>query len=362
MYILGIESSCDETSFCILNEKNEIIVNNVASSSDLHAKFGGIIPEQAARKQLESILPVMEDTLLFFDKFLGNVNSDIESAMNTGKNNIDYISVTIGPGLIGSLLVGIETARTLSYLWNKPLIPVNHLIGHIYANFIKGDVSKKVVYQKNTPKFPLIALVVSGGHTDMVLMNSHNEIEYIGGTRDDAAGEAFDKTARIIGLPYPGGPNISKMASLYLKQNKNKKLDLFPRPMFGSDDFDFSFSGLKTAVKNYINENKNFDVSHISSEIQEAIVDSLINKSIKAIKMFNPRSFLLSGGVSANERLREKFEYEISNNFSNLELFVPPIPLCTDNASYIAQAAYYHRKIVSFQKIAPNTELSVTEI
>src|SRR5258708_6915837 len=289
MKILGIETSCDETGEAIIEKSTadilKIISNVVATSSDMHAKTGGVIPENAAREQLKSIIPVINETLKI-------AKLKIE--------NIDAIGVTIGPGLIGSLLVGVETAKPLAYIYKKPIIPVNHMVGHVYANWLDTN---------NIPQFPGLALVVSGGHTDLILIKNHTPEGriYIGGTRDDAAGEAFDKTARILGLPYPGGPNLSKLAQKYLDQNPNAKLNFFPRPMISDNNFDWSFSGLKTSVSNYLSKNKNFDKEKVAAEVQEAIVDSLAIKSLRAIEKFSPSSFLLAGGVAANTRLREKF-------------------------------------------------------
>ncbi len=341
MKILGIETSCDETGAAIIeklpDETLKIISNIIATSSDMHTKTGGVIPENAAREQIKSIIPIIKEALT---------------------TNIDVIAVTVGPGLIGSLLVGVETAKTLSYLWQKPIIPVNHLVGHIYANFIN-----------NTPSFPLLALVVSGGHTDLVYMKSHGNIKYIGGTRDDAAGEAFDKTARLLNLPYPGGPNLSKLAQIYIDKNPEEKLNLFPRPMINEKNFDWSFSGLKTSVSNYINKQSlrksEFGKEKIAAEIQEAIVDSLVEKSFRAIEKYNPKSFLLAGGVSANSRLRKKFQTRMpmrhSGKHAPITFHVPEISLCTDNAAYIAAAAFFVGKEVNWQKISANPELTITD-
>ena len=224
--ILGIETSCDETAAAVIENGTKILSNVVASSVDMHAETGGIIPENAARQQIKSIIPVISSAL---------------KKANVNKKDIDAIAVTYGPGLIGSLLVGIETAKTLSLLWKKPIIPVNHLVAHIYGNWLT---------EKGIPKFPALALVVSGGHTDLVLMKKHGEMKWIGGTRDDAAGEAFDKSARLLGLPYPGGPAISAEADKYLANNSKAGLKFFPRPMISENNFDWSFSGLKTAVLN----------------------------------------------------------------------------------------------------------------
>ncbi len=348
MKILAIETSCDETSAAVVeklrDEKLKIISNVIASSQDMHAKTGGIIPEKAAREQIKSIIPVIK-----------------EAMSGLSEKDIDAISVTIGPGLIGSLLVGVETAKTLAHLWQKPIIPINHLIGHVYANFIDSS-----------PQFPLLALVVSGGHTDLIYMKSHKDIKYIGGTRDDAAGEAFDKTARLLLLPYPGGPNISKEAQQFIDKNPNAKLNFFPRPMIGEDNFDWSFSGLKTAVSREVSKTKNFDKEKLAAEVQEAIVDSLVSKSLKAIEKYKPKSFLLAGGVAANKRLREKFQTGTmhpsatrmvhgSGKLTPIAFHVPEISLCTDNAAPIAAAAFFVGKEIPWQKISANPELTITD-
>ncbi len=333
MKILGIESSCDETAAAMVENGTRIISNVVATSSDMHARTGGVIPEAAAREQVKSIIPVITEAL--------------------GKNKIDAIAVTIGPGLIGSLLVGVETAKTLSYLWQKPIIPVNHLVGHIYANWLNKDNKEKV------PEFPALALVVSGGHTDLVLLRRHGNIKYIGGTRDDAAGEAFDKTARLLDLPYPGGPNLAKLAEKFLDKNPNAKLNLFPRPMLSENNFEWSFSGLKTAVLREVG-NKKFnhkEKSKLAAEIQEAIVDSLVIKVVRAIEKYKPKSFLLSGGVAANKRLTVKLSEKIMREM----LHIPNPQFCTDNAAYIASAAYFNNHPIDWGKINANPELTITD-
>lgn len=360
MRILGIETSCDETGAAVVEKltsgKLKILSNIIASSQDMHAKTGGVIPENAAREQIKSIIPVIQNAL---------------SELNDPEGrSIDAIAVTIGPGLIGSLLVGVETAKTLSYLWNKPIIPINHLVGHVYANFLN-----------NTPQFPALALVVSGGHTDLVYIKSHGNIKYVGGTRDDAAGEAFDKIARLLNLPYPGGPNLSKEAQKYLDKFPNEKLNLFPRPMTKSqgslmineNNFDWSFSGLKTSVSNFVKNNPNLDKEKIAAEVQEAIVDCLIQKSFKAIEKFKPKSFLLAGGVAANSRLRKKFQRGTtylsatrtvhgSGKLPQISVHIPEISLCTDNAAPIAAAALFTGKEIPWQKIDANPELTITDL
>lgn len=336
MKILGIETSCDETAAAVVEDGNKIISNVVASSADMHTKTGGVIPENAARQQIKSIIPVINMALKGIDK-----------------NEIDAIAVTIGPGLIGSLLVGVETAKTLSRLWKKPIIPVNHMVAHIYANWVK-----------DTPKLPALALVVSGGHTDLVLMKSHGDLKYIGGTRDDAAGEAFDKCARLLGLPYPGGPSISTEAEKFRANSLSSKtkLDMFPRPLLDEENFDWSFSGLKTAVLRKVESTKNIEkeTPRLAAEVQEAIVDSLVYKTEKALNKFQPKTFLLAGGVAANSRLREKFQGEVFSKVKKIRFHVPEAKLCTDNAVAIAVCAYYNNRQVDWKKVETNPELTIT--
>jgi N6-L-threonylcarbamoyladenine synthase len=335
MIILGIETSCDETSAAVLkvNKKGgkiELLSNVIATSLSLHAKTGGIIPEIAAREQVKFIIPVIEEAF---------------KVLKNPKDEIDAIAVTVGPGLIGSLLVGVETARTISFAWDKPIIPVNHLFGHIYANFI----------DENNIQFPAIALVISGGHTDLVLMKNQSNIKWLGGTRDDAAGEAFDKTGRLLNLPYPAGPQIESLA-----MDVEKDIYHFPRPMIGSDDFDFSFSGLKTAVFREVQKLKtpsDNDIKNISFSLQEAIFSVLIKKTFKAVKAFDAKSIILGGGVSANQTLRKRFEEKIKSEILGTELFVPSKSLCTDNAAMIAAAAIFNPWETDWRKITANPEL-----
>lgn len=349
MTILGIETSCDETGVAIIqasskSKKVNLISNQLASSISLHSKIGGIIPDIAAREQVKYIIPVLESALKEYGK--------------NPEQTLDAIAVTVGPGLIGSLLVGVETAKTLSYVWKKPIIPVNHLTGHIYANFINNE----------SIQFPSLALVVSGGHTDLVLIKDHaapampahgaggrGKIKWLGGTRDDAAGEAFDKIGRLLNLPYPGGPSIEKEA---LKGNP--KRFIFPKPMIGSNNFDFSFSGLKAAVYRKVNSLSKIDkqtVSDISLAVQDAIIDVLVKKTLKAAEKYKVKSILLGGGVAANNKLREAFQSSIVNSQSSIKLFVPEKSLCSDNAAMIASAAFYNYKEAPWQKITANPEL-----
>lgn len=349
MKILGIETSCDETGAAIIagitrDQPVRLLSNSLATSLESHAVTGGIIPENAAREQLKYILPVINEALK-------------KAELDVKKPAIDAIAVTYGPGLIGSLLVGIETAKTLSYLWDIPIIPVNHLYGHIYANWLMAN-SK---WQLEAISFPAIALVVSGGHTDLVLLKNHGNLEVIGGTRDDAAGEAFDKIGRLIGLAYPAGPAISKLAA-----KGNSKAFTLPRPMWDSKNFDFSFSGLKTSVLNLIKKNEwNFSINEIkhnekliadiSACVQRAIVDVLILKTMQAVSKYQVKSLLLGGGVAANELLKKEFTFRSLD--LGIKLFIPPSYLCTDNAAMIASAGFYNNKKKSWKEVNADPEL-----
>ena len=330
MKILGIETSCDETAASIVKDGTKIISNVVFSSQKMHAKTGGIIPENAARQQIKSIIPVLEKSIK--------------------KRNFDAIAVTVGPGLIGSLLVGVETARVLSHVYKKPIIPINHLVAHIFANFIEKN---------QLPIFPSVCLMVSGGHTDLILMKNLKSIKHLGSTRDDAAGEAFDKTARLLGLPYPGGPSISLKAQKY----SNRDLSLFPRPMIHDKNFEFSFSGLKTSVLKRVKDIKmtNSLQTKFAAEVQEAIVDVLISKTLSALDRYKPKSLLLAGGVSANQRLRYKFIKKIKDNKIKINLLFPETKYCTDNAAVIASCAFFNQKYLSWKEIKVNPELTIMD-
>ncbi len=465
--ILAIETSCDETAAAIVKNGVKILSSSVATSLDIQKKYGGIVPEVAARKQVEFMIPVLKDV---FKK------SDLT------QDDIDAIAVTIGPGLMGSLLIGVETAKTLSYIWEKPLIPTNHLVGHIYSAWL--DKSEKA------PDFPLIALIASGGHTDLVLMKGHGQIQKIGQTKDDAVGEAFDKVARILGLEYPGGPIIEKLA----REGNPNAFD-FPRPMINTPNFDFSFSGLKTAVLYKVKELKSYElrvsesdsviaslptaggtiqddkrsprrfaprddtqdpnviashkvarqsgrlskklISDISASFQQAAFEVLVKKTLKAATEYNAKSILVTGGVAANQRLKEMFKQALSeharviasqlaageaiqdgkrsprrfaprddtqdpnviaksegvqrphviashemarqsnsqlSNSSTLQrpsLHIPPLSLATDNATYIAAAAYFNQEkyldpnnknqLGKLLNLQPNPNLKVEE-
>jgi N6-L-threonylcarbamoyladenine synthase len=336
MKILAIETSCDETSAAVVSKdpgKNhvEVLSNVISSSLKLHSKTGGIIPDVAAREQLKFIIPVLQKAL---------------NDSKTEAKDLDAIAVTQGPGLIGSLLIGVEAAKTLAFLWKKPMIPVNHLFGHIYANFVDP---------KNKIKFPALALLVSGGHTDLVLIEDHDNFKWLGGTRDDAAGEAFDKIGRLLNLPYPAGPTIEKLA-----KSGNEKSFNFPRPMIGSKDFDFSFSGLKAAIWRETKKIKHLDdeiVADICACVQKSIIEVLVRKTIKAAKKTKVKSILLGGGVAANQKLRDELKSEIDNFNPEIKFFYPEKILCTDNAAMIGAYAAFHPEKISWNKIAANPEL-----
>lgn len=356
MKILGIETSCDETAAALVENGTKILSNVVATSSEMHKKTGGIIPEQAARQQVKSIIQVIKESIKSI-KGSKSIKSTIE--------RIDAVAVTVGPGLVGSLLVGVETAKALASLWKKPIVPVNHLAAHIYANWLMQEQENERVKERRLPKFPALALVVSGGHTDLVLMKGHGRLKWIGGTKDDAAGEAFDKCARLLGLPYPGGPAISSEAEKFKIQNAKFKMNLLPRPMVGEGNFDWSFSGLKTAVLRRVKEQESEEVKEkltiprLSAEIQEAIVDVLVAKTLRAVKKFSPRSLLLAGGVAANKRLKEKFVLRIKDEKLQVYFHVPPPRLCTDNATYIASYACFNYHPVDWRKIKATPGLTI---
>ncbi len=337
MLILGLETSCDETAAAIVQKDRDgvkILSNVVASSQSIMAKYGGVIPEQAAREQLKSIIPVITEAL--------------EQTQLTPKD-LDGIAVTQGPGLIGSLLVGVETAKTLSLVWEKPLIPVNHLEAHFYANWIGED----------QPSFPCIGLLVSGGHSDLVLFSDHNKYQYIGGTRDDAAGECFDKSARVLGLPYPGGPNLSKKATEFRAMNSQSKM-ILPRPMLNDGSFDFSFSGLKTAVINLVKDlgpqllENNDQVAEVCAAIEDAIVEVLVKKTVRAAQIYNIDTIIVSGGVATNQTLSK----ELSKNFHG-RVLIPPPYLCTDNAVMVASCALFNYQAIDPLKVEANPNLSL---
>ena len=337
MKILSIETSCDETSVAVIEGKDgkiRVIYNIVASQIKLHRKTKGVVPEVAARAHLENLLPLIKQCA-----------EKVKFDFKTGKG-IDAIAVATGPGLITALLVGVETAKTLALLWNKPIIPVNHIAAHIYSSLISSDNFQ--------PKwiFPVLALAVSGGHTELILIKKHLHFKKIGATLDDAAGEAFDKVAKILNLPYPGGPEIEKMA-----RTGDPKAFQFPRPMIGSKDFNFSFSGLKTAVlyatKNQESRIKNHGfVADVCASFQKAVVDVLVLKTIRAAKEFKAKTVCLVGGVAANALLKQTLAKKISETAPAPQFLVPEKKYCTDNAAMIGVAAYFKRKAESEKRKA----------
>ncbi len=341
MIILAIETSCDETAVAILEIKGQnfkVLASFVSSQINIHKKYGGVVPEVAARKHLEHILPLLDQAL---------------KKAKLKPEKIDLIGVVNGPGLITSLIVGLETAKTLAFVWQKPLVPVNHIKAHILANLIEGEQGKL-----RKIKFPALCLVVSGGHTSLVLLKDLNNFKTIGQTRDDAVGEAFDKVAKILGLGYPGGPIIAKKA-----ENADKEYFALPRPMINSKDFDFSFSGLKTAVKiawakERFHDEKN--IRKMCAAFQQACIDVLIKKTILAAEKYKVKTILVGGGVSANKELREQLATAV-DNLKNVKFYQPDLSLTTDNALMVAIAAYfgYNKSKGSWKniRVEPNLEL-----
>jgi len=308
LLILGIESSCDETAVAIIKNGREIIANVVASQIESHKRFGGVVPEIASRHHVEQITIVIEEAL---------------AQAKISMEDIDAIAVTEGPGLVGALLIGVNAAKALAFASQKPLVPVHHIAGHIYANRLITEF-----------KFPLLALVVSGGHTELVYMKEHGHFEVIGETRDDAAGEAYDKVARTLNMPYPGGPHIDRLA-----HEGSPTIDL-PRAWLDGT-YDFSFSGLKSAVINTVHNaeqrGETIAPEDLAASFQASVIDVLVTKTEKAVKEYNVKQVLLAGGVAANKGLRSALEKAFSAN-SQIELVIPPISLCTDNAAMIAAA------------------------
>lgn len=313
IFILGIESSCDETSASIVKNGTEEISTVISSQIDIHKNYGGVVPEIASRHHVKNITMVLEECL--------------EKA-NMTMNDIDAIAITYGPGLIGSLLIGLEAAKTLSFIYNKPLIPVHHIAGHIYANSLVKPL-----------QFPLLSIVVSGGHTEIIEMKDHYKFEKLGGTLDDAIGECYDKVARVIGLEYPGGPKIDKLAQ---EGNITYKL---PIPL-QDDSYNFSFSGLKSAVINLAHneEQRGQEIrkADLAASFQKVAVESIVTKVRKAIVDKNIKNVIVAGGVAANNGLRTAIK-ELTDELG-VELSIPPMKYCTDNGTMIAAAGYYAYK------------------
>ena len=313
--ILAIETSCDETACAVLENGRELLSSTVASQMDIHARYGGVFPEVASRQHVLSIIPVVEETL---------------AQSNLTLRDIDAVAVTRGPGLAGSLVVGMNMAKGIALGMSLPLIGVNHLEGHIYSSWIY-NAGETIPPE---PQFPLMALLVSGGHTELNLMTDHLTYQRLGSTLDDAAGEAFDKVARLLGLPYPGGPSIQRAA-----ENGDPMSFKFPRAKVARE-YDFSFSGLKTAVLYVVNDLKKggkiLPVEDLAASFQSAVVDVLFDKTIKAARDHHAREILVAGGVSANRALRQAFQSQ-----DEFKVHIPAFSLCTDNAAMIAAAGYY---------------------
>lgn len=330
--ILAIESSCDETAVAIVENGKNILSSVVATQIDVHKEFGGVIPEVASRIHVENISIVLEEAL---------------KQANLKVEDVDAIAVTQGPGLMGCLHVGVQAAKTLAWAYKKPLVPVHHISGHIYANNFITDL-----------KYPLLALVVSGGHTELVYMKDEWQFEILGMTQDDAIGEAYDKVARVLQLPYPGGPQIDRLAK------EGKPIYPLPRPKT-EEKYDFSFSGLKSGVLQFIDrcqrKGKSYTPADLASSFQETALHQLIEKMCYALDAYQPKQLLLAGGVAANSRLRQWILEDIAHRYKEIEFVVPPLSCCTDNAAMIGAAgyvAYQHGERADFSLTAdPSLDL-----
>lgn len=329
--ILAIETSCDETAASVVKNGFEPLSNIVASQIDWHRKYGGVVPEIASRKHLEFINPVIEEAL---------------KKAGTSFQDLDAVAATYGPGLVGGLLVGLSAAKALAYVLDKPFIGVNHIAGHIYANFISNREIEP----------PVVCLTISGGHTDLLYFEELGGYEILGRTRDDAAGEAFDKTARVLGLGYPGGPAIEKIS----KQGNPRAID-FPRPFINEDGYDFSFSGLKTAVINYLHNKKQkgekVNTADVAASFQQAVIDILVARILKAVADYPTRSVILSGGVAANKTLRQQLAERLKEE--GLPLYTPELSLCTDNAAMIGSVAYFKYLKGDFSPLSLNARANL---
>lgn len=309
--ILAIESSCDETSAAVIQNGREVLSNIVSSQVEIHQQFGGVVPEVASRRHVENVAAVVDRSL---------------KAAGVTLEDLSAVAVTYGPGLVGALLVGVAAAKAISYAKSIPLIGVHHIAGHIYANFLAGGMEP-----------PLVALVVSGGHTELVYMKEHGKFEFLGRTKDDAAGEAYDKVARTIGLPYPGGPQIDKLAAA-----GNPEAIVFPRAWLEEGSLDFSFSGLKSAVINTLHNaeqrGEHLNPADVAAGFQASVVDVLVEKTVLAVHKTGVSHVLVAGGVAANRGLRTRMQQRAAEE--GFAVTFPPIELCTDNAAMIGAAAY----------------------
>lgn len=355
MYILAIETSCDETAAAVIKADKKtgriLVLSNIISSQiEIHRKYGGVVPEVAAREHVLNILPVIHEAL--------------EQA-KIKPEKLDYLAATKGPGLVTSLLAGLETVRALSFAWNKPVLEVNHIEGHIYANFIN---------LKTPVKFPALILTVSGGHTNLILMDAKHKIKIIGETLDDAAGEAYDKGAKMMGLGYPGGPAISKLAATYAQSSaithtkapapETSNQIILPRPMLTANNLNFSFSGLKTALLYQLQKDKSWQkrLPEYCYAYQEAIIDVLVGKTIKAATKYQVSSVMLSGGVSANSELRLRLAQAVIDKLDKAKFFVPALEYTTDNAAMIGAAAAFQAwagKSRSFRQLKADPSLQL---
>ncbi|WP_027109053.1 tRNA (adenosine(37)-N6)-threonylcarbamoyltransferase complex transferase subunit TsaD [Lacticigenium naphthae] len=326
--ILAIETSCDETSVAVIEDGEKILSNVVASQIKSHQRFGGIVPEIASRHHVEQITLIAQEAL-------NEANLSIE--------NIDAVAVTEGPGLVGALLIGISAAKAIAFAHGLPLIPVNHIAGHIYANQLVRPLT-----------FPLLALVVSGGHTELVLMQKDGDYHIIGETRDDAAGEAYDKIGRVIGVPYPGGKHIDEMAQ------KGEDTFHFPRGMMKENNYDFSFSGLKSSFINRVHnaeqKGEELNKEDLAASFQASVVDVLVSKTIRAAKEYGVKEIVLAGGVAANRGLRNSLSKAVEEQLENTSLAIPPLALCGDNAAMIGAAAYVEYKTQHFVDYSLNAK------
>jgi len=326
--LMAIESSCDDTGVCIISEGREILANLLSSQIEVHNQFGGVVPEIASRKHLEVINPMIDQAL--------------QMAKCTF-SNLDAVAATIGPGLIGALLVGVCAAKTIAFTNNIPFIGVNHLKGHIYANFL--------IYKDLQP--PFMVLLCSGGHTQLIFVQDHETFIRVGNTLDDASGEAFDKGARILNLGYPGGPLIEKIA-----KNGNPQFVQFPRALREKANFDFSFSGLKTSLLYHTRKHPDDDLADVAASYQEAIVDSLVEKSFRAARNQGTKKIIFAGGVAANRRLREKATQKAQS--WGYQAYFPPLDFCTDNAAMIASAAWQRFEKADYDSLEMLADPSLT--
>ncbi|HLD61081.1 MAG TPA: tRNA (adenosine(37)-N6)-threonylcarbamoyltransferase complex transferase subunit TsaD [Patescibacteria group bacterium] len=392
MLILGIESSCDDTSVALLDCSDQghvVLSEKTASQIDIHKKYGGVVPEIAGRMHAEKIVPLVEEVLSSRQPAVGQTSPSL-SLERRGNQLLrpDAIAVTAGPGLITGLVVGVEAAKTLSYAWNIPLVAVNHIEGHIHSveisnsqfsiskqlpNNQNNNVTIEQLNNKTINRFPALCLVVSGGHTELILMRDHGDYKILGRTKDDATGECFDKVAKLLGLPYPGGPQISKLA----ETGRIDAID-FPRPMLNQDNFEFSFAGLKTSALYWLRDNplsatpmQLFDlpagifgqqknpatINDFCASFEQAIIDVLVGKTLRAIDEMKPKTVILAGGVSANKKLRQTLGEAISTQLPDTLYLIPDTKYAMDNGAMIAVAGYYHalkKEFVDWKEIEVN--------